>query len=123
MERLSWEEEELQGAFVGARCPVGERSSDGVRASGFWCDRRAIPFSHRRRSSHRPTLLHRRILLHRLGRSDAEKSMDLDLSLLLSTKLLSVLFTFIVIKINLSTGIFPSLNVSAGLLGFLDQIR
>ncbi|KAK2456802.1 putative metal-nicotianamine transporter YSL7 [Trifolium repens] len=32
--------------------------------------------------------------------------------------LLSVLFTFIVMKLNLTTGIIPSLNVSAGLLGF-----
>ena len=31
---------------------------------------------------------------------------------------LSVLFTFIVMKLNLTTGIIPSLNVSAGLLGF-----
>ncbi|PON47722.1 Oligopeptide transporter [Parasponia andersonii] len=31
---------------------------------------------------------------------------------------LSVLFTFIVMKFNLTTGIVPSLNVSAGLLGF-----
>ncbi|KAK4749039.1 hypothetical protein SAY87_026488 [Trapa incisa] len=32
--------------------------------------------------------------------------------------LLSVLFSFIVMKLNLTTGIIPSLNVSAGLLGF-----
>ncbi|KAL6524608.1 putative metal-nicotianamine transporter ysl7 [Orobanche hederae] len=32
--------------------------------------------------------------------------------------LLSVLFCFIVMKLNLTTGIIPSLNVSAGLLGF-----
>ncbi|XP_018849287.1 probable metal-nicotianamine transporter YSL7 [Juglans regia] len=32
--------------------------------------------------------------------------------------LLSILFTFIVMKLNLTTGIIPSLNVSAGLLGF-----
>ncbi|KAK4488977.1 hypothetical protein RD792_004768 [Penstemon davidsonii] len=32
--------------------------------------------------------------------------------------LLSVLFCFIVMKLNLTTGILPSLNVSAGLLGF-----
>lgn len=31
---------------------------------------------------------------------------------------LSVLFCFIVMKLNLTTGIIPSLNVSAGLLGF-----
>lgn len=31
---------------------------------------------------------------------------------------LSILFTFIVMKLNLTTGIVPSLNVSAGLLGF-----
>ncbi|XP_050937949.1 probable metal-nicotianamine transporter YSL5 [Cucumis melo] len=31
---------------------------------------------------------------------------------------LSVLFTFIVMKLNLTTGIIPSLNVSAGFLGF-----
>ncbi|CAI0398450.1 unnamed protein product, partial [Linum tenue] len=32
--------------------------------------------------------------------------------------ILGVLFTFIVMKLNLTTGIIPSLNVSAGLLGF-----
>lgn len=32
--------------------------------------------------------------------------------------ILSVLFAFIVMKLNLTTGIIPSLNVSAGLLGF-----
>lgn len=32
--------------------------------------------------------------------------------------ILSVLFTFIVMKLNLTTGVIPSLNVSAGLLGF-----
>lgn len=32
--------------------------------------------------------------------------------------LLSVMFSFIVMKLNLTTGIIPSLNVSAGLLGF-----
>ncbi|KAK7305598.1 hypothetical protein VNO77_43504 [Canavalia gladiata] len=31
---------------------------------------------------------------------------------------LAVLFTFIVMKLNLTTGIIPSLNISAGLLGF-----
>ena len=31
---------------------------------------------------------------------------------------LSILFSFIVIKLSLTTGIIPSLNVSAGLLGF-----
>lgn len=31
---------------------------------------------------------------------------------------MSVLFSFIVMKLNLTTGIIPSLNVSAGLLGF-----
>ena len=31
---------------------------------------------------------------------------------------LAVLFTFIVMKLNLTTGIIPSLNVSAGMLGF-----
>ncbi|KAL5549065.1 hypothetical protein UlMin_004296 [Ulmus minor] len=34
------------------------------------------------------------------------------------TLVLSTLFTFIVMKLNLTTGIIPSLNVSAGLLGF-----
>ncbi|RVW85533.1 putative metal-nicotianamine transporter YSL7 [Vitis vinifera] len=33
-------------------------------------------------------------------------------------RLVGVLFTFIVMKLNLTTGIIPSLNVSAGLLGF-----
>lgn len=32
--------------------------------------------------------------------------------------ILSILFTFIVMKLNLTTGVIPSLNVSAGLLGF-----
>ncbi|XP_047315724.1 probable metal-nicotianamine transporter YSL5 [Impatiens glandulifera] len=32
--------------------------------------------------------------------------------------LLDVLFTFIVMKLNLTTGIIPSLNVSARMLGF-----
>ncbi|KAK5834903.1 probable metal-nicotianamine transporter YSL5 [Gossypium arboreum] len=32
--------------------------------------------------------------------------------------LLSIMFSFIVMKLNLTTGIIPSLNVSAGLLGF-----
>lgn len=31
---------------------------------------------------------------------------------------LSILFSFIVMKLNLTVGIIPSLNVSAGLLGF-----
>lgn len=31
---------------------------------------------------------------------------------------LSILFTFIVMKLNLTTGVIPSLNVSAGLLGY-----
>lgn len=31
---------------------------------------------------------------------------------------LSIMFCFIVMKLNLTTGIIPSLNVSAGLLGF-----
>lgn len=31
---------------------------------------------------------------------------------------LSIVFVFIVIKLNLSTGVIPSLNVAAGLLGF-----
>ena len=32
--------------------------------------------------------------------------------------LLSIIFNFIVCKINLTTGVVPSLNVAAGLLGF-----
>ncbi|XP_074289864.1 putative metal-nicotianamine transporter YSL7 [Silene latifolia] len=32
--------------------------------------------------------------------------------------ILNIMFTFIVMKLNLTTGIIPSLNVSAGLLGF-----
>lgn len=32
--------------------------------------------------------------------------------------ILSILFTFVVMKLNLTTGIIPSLNISAGLLGF-----
>ncbi|CAD5316388.1 unnamed protein product [Arabidopsis thaliana] len=32
--------------------------------------------------------------------------------------ILAILFTFVVMKLNLTTGIIPSLNISAGLLGF-----
>ena len=32
--------------------------------------------------------------------------------------ILSILFTFVVMKLNLTTGIIPSLNISAGLLSF-----
>ncbi|KAK9937646.1 hypothetical protein M0R45_014423 [Rubus argutus] len=32
--------------------------------------------------------------------------------------LLSIIFNFIVCKLNLTTGVIPSLNVAAGLLGF-----
>ena len=32
--------------------------------------------------------------------------------------ILAILFTFIVMNLNLTTGIIPSLNISAGLLGF-----
>ena len=32
---------------------------------------------------------------------------------------LSVLFTFMLMKLNLTTGLIPALNVSAGLLGFI----
>ncbi|PIA59641.1 hypothetical protein AQUCO_00400499v1, partial [Aquilegia coerulea] len=37
---------------------------------------------------------------------------------IVSSLLLSVVFTIIVMKLNLTTGIIPSLNVSAGLLGY-----
>ncbi|MED6151437.1 putative metal-nicotianamine transporter ysl5, partial [Stylosanthes scabra] len=37
---------------------------------------------------------------------------------ILVSAVLSFAFTFIVMKLNLTTGIIPSLNVSAGLLGF-----
>ncbi|KAJ8752752.1 hypothetical protein K2173_007062 [Erythroxylum novogranatense] len=41
-----------------------------------------------------------------------------DLRALFVSLVLGVLFSFIVMKLNLTTGIIPSLNVSAGLLGF-----
>lgn len=43
---------------------------------------------------------------------------QLTLRAFLVSLVLSILFTFIVMKLNLTTGIIPSLNVSAGLLGF-----
>ncbi|CAH9094879.1 unnamed protein product [Cuscuta epithymum] len=43
---------------------------------------------------------------------------QLTLRALVVSLVLSILFTFIVMKLNLTTGIIPSLNVSAGLLGF-----
>ncbi|KAL6899449.1 hypothetical protein ACP4OV_006107 [Aristida adscensionis] len=43
---------------------------------------------------------------------------QLTLRALVVSALLSVMFSVIVMKLNLTTGIIPSLNVSAGLLGF-----
>ncbi|KAF7813432.1 putative metal-nicotianamine transporter YSL7 [Senna tora] len=43
---------------------------------------------------------------------------QLTIRALVVSFVLSVLFSFIVMKLNLTTGIIPSLNVSAGLLGF-----
>ncbi|KAJ8753431.1 hypothetical protein K2173_019830 [Erythroxylum novogranatense] len=43
---------------------------------------------------------------------------QLTLRALFVSLVLGVLFSFIVMKLNLTTGIIPSLNVSAGLLGF-----
>ncbi|KAK4280572.1 hypothetical protein QN277_012184 [Acacia crassicarpa] len=43
---------------------------------------------------------------------------QLTIRALVVSFVLSVLFCFIVMKLNLTTGIIPSLNVSAGLLGF-----
>ncbi|KAI9087801.1 hypothetical protein K1719_030131 [Acacia pycnantha] len=43
---------------------------------------------------------------------------QLTIRALVVSFLLSILFSFIVMKLNLTTGIIPSLNVSAGLLGF-----
>lgn len=43
---------------------------------------------------------------------------QLTLRAFLVSFVLGILFTFIVMKLNLTTGIIPSLNVSAGLLGF-----
>ncbi|KAG9159297.1 hypothetical protein Leryth_019901 [Lithospermum erythrorhizon] len=37
---------------------------------------------------------------------------------IMTSVVLSVVFTFIVMKLNLTTGVIPSLNVAAGLLGF-----
>ncbi|GAA0158229.1 transporter [Lithospermum erythrorhizon] len=37
---------------------------------------------------------------------------------IVTSLILSVVFTFIVMKLNLTTGVIPSLNVAAGLLGF-----
>ncbi|KAI9074325.1 hypothetical protein K1719_043697 [Acacia pycnantha] len=45
---------------------------------------------------------------------------QLTLRALVVSFVLSVLFCFIVMKLNLTTGIIPSLNVSAGLLGFFS---
>ncbi|KAG6401101.1 hypothetical protein SASPL_137946 [Salvia splendens] len=44
---------------------------------------------------------------------------QLTLRALVVSFMLSILFTFIVMKLNLTTGIVPSLGVSVGLLGFL----
>ncbi|KAK7387330.1 hypothetical protein VNO78_28051 [Psophocarpus tetragonolobus] len=43
---------------------------------------------------------------------------QVTLRAMLVSVVLAVLFTFIVMKLNLTTGIIPSLNISAGLLGF-----
>lgn len=43
---------------------------------------------------------------------------QVTLRALMVSMVLSVMFTFIVMKLNLTTGIIPSLNVAAGLLGF-----
>ncbi|CAK7337350.1 unnamed protein product [Dovyalis caffra] len=43
---------------------------------------------------------------------------QLTMRAFVASLILAVLFTFIVTKLNLTTGIIPSLNVSAGLLGF-----
>ena len=43
---------------------------------------------------------------------------QLTLRALVVSALLAVMFSVIVMKLNLTTGIIPSLNVSAGLLGF-----
>ncbi|KAI3944013.1 hypothetical protein MKW98_015165 [Papaver atlanticum] len=43
---------------------------------------------------------------------------QLTIRSILVSVLLGVLFTFIVMKLNVSTGVIPSLNVAAGLLGF-----
>lgn len=43
---------------------------------------------------------------------------QLTVRALIISFMLSILFTFIVMKLNLTTGVIPSLNVSAGLLGF-----
>lgn len=43
---------------------------------------------------------------------------QLTLRALVVSFILGILFSFIVMKLNLTTGVIPSLNVSAGLLGF-----
>ncbi|GKA12064.1 probable metal-nicotianamine transporter YSL7 [Tanacetum coccineum] len=43
---------------------------------------------------------------------------QLTLRAFVVSAMLGVMFTFIVMKLNLTTGIIPSLNVAAGLLGF-----
>ncbi|KAF8085785.1 hypothetical protein N665_0647s0002 [Sinapis alba] len=43
---------------------------------------------------------------------------QLTLRAMIVSFILSILFTFVVMKLNLTTGIIPSLNISAGLLGF-----
>ncbi|CAJ2654239.1 unnamed protein product [Trifolium pratense] len=52
------------------------------------------------------------------GKSVPTWQKQITVRAILVSLLLSVLFTFIVMKLNLTTGIVPSLNVSAGLLGF-----
>ncbi|KAL6565469.1 putative metal-nicotianamine transporter ysl7 [Orobanche hederae] len=43
---------------------------------------------------------------------------QITLRAIVTSIILSVVFTFIVMKLNLTTGVIPSLNVAAGLLGF-----
>ncbi|XP_010551578.1 PREDICTED: probable metal-nicotianamine transporter YSL7 isoform X1 [Tarenaya hassleriana] len=43
---------------------------------------------------------------------------QLTIRALVVSFVLSIMFTFVVMKLNLTTGIIPSLNISAGLLGF-----
>ncbi|PNY07785.1 putative metal-nicotianamine transporter YSL7-like protein [Trifolium pratense] len=52
------------------------------------------------------------------GKSVPTWQKQITVRAILVSLLLSVLFSFIVMKLNLTTGIIPSLNVSAGLLGF-----
>lgn len=43
---------------------------------------------------------------------------QITLRAIVASLILSIVFNFIVMKLNLTTGVIPSLNVAAGLIGF-----